>query len=59
VRPVGTTSVVDQVITEIRRSILSGALHPGQEFSPREIAAELGVSFIPVREALRRLEGKG
>jgi DNA-binding GntR family transcriptional regulator len=59
VRQIGTTSVVDQVTKEIRRSILSGALRPGQEFSLREIAAELGVSFIPVREALRRLEGQG
>jgi DNA-binding GntR family transcriptional regulator len=59
VRQLEKTSVVDQVTKEIRRSILSGALRPGQEFSLREIAGELGVSFIPVREALRRLEGQG
>lgn len=59
VRPVVQTSAVDQVTTEIRRSILSGDLRPGQQFSLREIAANLGVSFIPVREALRRLEGQG
>jgi DNA-binding GntR family transcriptional regulator len=59
VRPVEATSVVDQVTKEIRRAILAGQLRPGQEFSLREIAAELGVSFIPVREALRRLEGQG
>ena len=59
VRQVEATSVVDQVTKEIRRSILSGALRPGQEFSLRAIADELGVSFIPVREALRRLEGQG
>jgi DNA-binding GntR family transcriptional regulator len=59
VRPVEATSVVDQVTREIRRSILSGALRPGQQFSLREIASDLGVSFIPVREALRRLEGQG
>jgi DNA-binding GntR family transcriptional regulator len=59
VRQLESTSVVDQVTKEIRRSILSGALRPGQEFSLRGIADELGVSFIPVREALRRLEGQG
>jgi len=59
VRPVLQTSVVDQVTKEIRRSILAGDLRPGQSFSLREIAAELGVSFIPVREALRRLERQG
>src|ERR1700730_4476273 len=58
VRPVQAPSVVDQVTKEIRRSILAGTLRPGQEFSLREIADDLGVSFIPVREALRRLEGQ-
>lgn len=59
VRPVRRHSVVDQVTEEIARSIRSGALSPGQEFSLREIAGQLGVSFIPVREALSRLEGQG
>jgi hypothetical protein len=36
--PVQAASVVDQVIKEIRRSILAGALRPGQEFSLRGIA---------------------
>jgi len=59
VRPVTSKSVVDEVTEEIARSIRAGALRPGQEFSLREIAGQLGVSFIPVREALRRLEGQG
>ncbi|WP_307865338.1 GntR family transcriptional regulator [Streptomyces montanisoli] len=59
VRRVQTLSVVEQVTKEIRRSILAGDLRPGQEFSLREIAGRLGVSIIPVREALRHLEGQG
>lgn len=59
VSPVVDRSVGEQVTVEIRRAILSGALRPGQEFSLREIASQLGVSFIPVREALRRLESQG
>jgi DNA-binding GntR family transcriptional regulator len=51
--------MVDQVAKEIRRSILFGDLQPGQRFSLREIAGQLGVSFIPVREALRQLEAQG
>jgi DNA-binding GntR family transcriptional regulator len=47
------------VTAELRRSILSGDLAPGQKFSRREIANQLGVSFIPVREALRNLETEG
>ncbi|WP_228001430.1 GntR family transcriptional regulator [Nocardia australiensis] len=59
VRPLTPTSVPEQVAKEIRRSILAGRLRPGQSFSLREIAAQLGVSFIPVREALRDLEAQG
>src|SRR5215207_7197471 len=60
VRPVARgASVADMVTDEIRRSILSGDLRPGEEFSLRKLAERLDVSFIPVREALRRLEGQG
>lgn len=59
VRPIDAVSVVDQVTVEIRRSIMSGGLEPGQEFSLRGLAEQLGVSLIPVRESLRRLETEG
>jgi DNA-binding GntR family transcriptional regulator len=59
VRPIEVRSVAEQVTAELRRSILSGALAPGREFSLREIAGMLNVSFIPVREALRSLESEG
>lgn len=59
VHPVEAVSVADRVTSEIRRAILSGRLQPGQEFSLRQIAGQLGVSFIPVREALRSLEAEG
>src|SRR4051794_9229665 len=59
VRPIEPASIPDRVTAELRRSILRGDLAPGQTFSLREIAGRLGVSFIPVREALRNLEGEG
>jgi len=59
VRVVRPQSVVDQVVAELRRSIVFGTLAPGQEFALREIAANLGVSTAPVREALRVLQGDG
>ncbi|MGW6277014.1 GntR family transcriptional regulator [Kribbella sp. NPDC055071] len=59
VRPVENRSVTTQVIAELRRSILSGALPPGESFSLRDLAGQLNVSFIPVREALRDLEIEG
>jgi DNA-binding GntR family transcriptional regulator len=59
VRPIESRSLSEQVIVELRRSILSGALAPGQNLSLRKLAEQLNVSFIPVRDALRALEGEG
>jgi len=59
VRPVDSSTVADRVTDELRRAILSGSLAPGRTFSLREAAGMLGVSFIPVREALRDLEAEG
>src|SRR6478735_9138438 len=53
------SSAVDLVTAEIRRAVLTGALAAGQQFSIRDLAAQLGVSHIPIREALRRLESQG
>jgi DNA-binding GntR family transcriptional regulator len=58
-RPVTQKSVVELVIDEVRRSILEGSLPPGSEVSIADLSNRLQVSHIPVREALRRLEGEG
>jgi DNA-binding GntR family transcriptional regulator len=58
--PLGSgDSTVDRVTADVRRAVLSGALPPGQTFSTAELSAQLGVSHIPVREALRRLDAQG
>jgi DNA-binding GntR family transcriptional regulator len=43
----------------VKRRILRGELPMGQVISRRKIAAELGMSFLPVSEALLRLEFEG
>lgn len=53
------SSAVDLVTAEIRRAVLTGALPAGEQFSIQDLAAQLGVSHIPIREALRRLESQG
>lgn len=53
------SSAVDLVTAEIRRAVLTGALPAGKRFSIRDLARQLEVSHIPIREALRRLEGQG
>lgn len=47
------------VLAEMRRAILEGDLAPGEQIVQNAIANELGVSRLPVREALRILEGEG
>jgi GntR family transcriptional regulator, rspAB operon transcriptional repressor len=43
----------------LRGEVLSARLRPGQTLSENEIAARLGVSRTPVREAIIMLEGEG
>lgn len=49
----------DQTYEIVRRRILVGAMQPGTAVRQDVIAAELGVSKIPLREALGRLEQDG
>jgi DNA-binding GntR family transcriptional regulator len=46
------------VLSELRQRILHGTLRPGDRILADVIAEELGISRIPVREALRVLEGE-
>jgi DNA-binding GntR family transcriptional regulator len=49
----------EAVLAELRRLILAGHLHPGSPIRQDVIATSLGVSRVPVREALKILEGEG
>jgi DNA-binding GntR family transcriptional regulator len=49
----------EAVLAELRRRIGSGELAPGTPLRQDELAAGLGVSRVPLREALRMLEAEG
>jgi DNA-binding GntR family transcriptional regulator len=51
-------SVVETVADYLRESIVEGDLKPGEKINNTDIAERLGVSSIPVREALRILESE-
>jgi DNA-binding GntR family transcriptional regulator len=53
------SSVVDQVYAAMRERIISGEFARGERVHQEDVAAELGVSRTPVREALRRLAAEG
>ncbi|MBT9386627.1 GntR family transcriptional regulator [Pseudooceanicola sp. CBS1P-1] len=50
---------VDQATRLIREDILSGKIEPGARLKTAELAKRLGFSTMPLREALRKLEGEG
>lgn len=55
-----TTASTDEPVYErLRSGIVEGRYAPGARLIEQVIAAELGVSRTPVREALRRLESDG
>ncbi len=49
----------DEVYSRLRAWIIDGRLQPGELLRDQDIAATVGVSRTPVREALRRLEDEG
>jgi DNA-binding GntR family transcriptional regulator len=57
---IGTYRTMQGIVYDtIRDSILSGRYRPGQRLVADELAKEIGVSRMPVREALHRLEATG
>src|SRR5258705_6236860 len=51
-----TESLGNRAYQALRQQIAAGGLVPGERVTERGLAARLGVSATPVREALRRLE---
>lgn len=49
----------ESLVDALREAILTGRYAPGTRLVQEELAEAYGVSRIPLREALRRLEGEG
>lgn len=59
VQAVGYEPFAEIVVRHLREQIYEGLLNPGSAIRQEAVAKELGVSRIPVREALRKLEAEG
>lgn len=57
--PLSEASLSATIYAEMRQRLVTGRLAPGHELSTRSLAAELGVSQTPVRDALSRLAADG
>ncbi|WP_345803279.1 GntR family transcriptional regulator [Microbacterium sp. AZCO] len=53
------SSLRDYAYAQLRDAIVSGELAPGERLRDSELAAWLGVSRTPIREAIARLEAAG
>lgn len=58
-RPRRDSSLADQAYNRIREKILTGDFAIGATLSRRKLAAEFNMSFMPVMEALQKLENEG
>jgi DNA-binding GntR family transcriptional regulator len=57
--PVARRSVSENVADHVRALVFHGELRDGERVPQREIATALGVSSVPVREALAALQREG
>lgn len=51
--------IQDTIEADLRDQILEGIIAPGGRINVRQLETVYGVSHIPIREAIRRLEGEG
>lgn len=52
---IGTATIQAQVYQKLREALFTGLFSPGQSLTIRNLAATLGTSPMPVREALQKL----
>ena len=56
--PVRAQSLVEAIVERLEAAIVSGELSPDTRISEQGLARQMGVSRGPLREAMRRLEGR-
>jgi DNA-binding GntR family transcriptional regulator len=54
-----TVSLAERAILALREMVHDGVLLPGQPIRQASIAEQLGISRVPVREALKNLQAEG
>jgi DNA-binding GntR family transcriptional regulator len=59
VKRIEVASAVDAALDQLRDAILTGEMPPGEAIRVKLLAEQLGISHIPIREALRQLEAEG
>jgi len=58
-KPIETSTLYERVYKELLETIVSGRIRPGEKLVADQIAEQMQVSVMPVREAMHRLEAQG
>lgn len=58
-RQMDVRTLKEQVVKLLRDAVFSGRIKPGQRLNESELSRDLGLSRIPVREALQKLQEQG
>ncbi|GAB2534951.1 GntR family transcriptional regulator [Gracilibacillus alcaliphilus] len=53
------STIGEEVYHQLKQRIITGKLKPGQRVTVRDLAQSMGVSTMPIRESLRKLEVEG
>jgi DNA-binding GntR family transcriptional regulator len=54
-----TSARLDGITERLRQAIITGAIRPRERIRVADLERKFGVSHIPIREALRRLQSEG
>lgn len=57
--PIDVQTLADQATERLRNAIQRGSLRPGTQLVERDLAQRLGMSRVPIREAIQRLVEEG
>ena len=58
-KQIDTVQTKDYIARAIRQEILSGRIKAGEELTQEDLAETMGVSRMPIREALQTLAQEG
>lgn len=59
IAPLQRNTLGDRIHAELSEFLMSGRMQPGERLSLRQLAEQLGVSIMPVRDAVGRLASDG
>lgn len=58
-KKISTETIREKVYNQLRSTIVSGQIFPGESISLRQLARDFGVSIMPIRESIWQLQSEG